>query len=881
MIGFLLRGRTAGVVTAMTLMTFTSVHAQTGVIAGTVKDDAGAPVASAEVSVPALGRSALTTAAGVYELSGITAGRQVLRVRLIGYRSAVDTVDVPAGGRVTHDFTVNRDPLNLDAVVVTGTEEPRTKLATSNATTVLSAADVTLAAPRSTTEMLRYVPGFTRVESSGGEVNENIAMRGVLGVEYVMFMEDGLPVFPTMHTFFMNADNLFRPDLNIQRIEVVRGGGSALFGSNTPGAIVNIINKEGGSQVSGMMQVTGATQGLGRYDFNVNGPLGNDWGFNLGGFYRYDHGVRDPGFDGIRGGQFKASLTRRFDNGYIRASLKYLDDRNQFILDLPMQNPSDPTYAPGISNYGSMNTVEGLGITVPIPTGQLELPLGDGIRTHAVWLTADASFNLPQHWNFRNSVQVMQDQEAWNAFVNGAAFGTARTIDSTLLAQEKIVADSFKNFYTNVLSPSGSGPAAFNAPNGLLAEMGDWRVDKPLTAFQDQLSLTHAFDRGDVSLGGYLGTYTQGNTWYFNNLLTDVADNPHFVDLVAYSGGVPINVTQNGFYHYLSNYVNGNGQATVFSLTGGASYQLSDRLRADVGVRYENDNYVQNSQKDSTFLVGPPSPADSEPFGTATWRHFTRSIGDWAASVGLNYQINDRVALYAQGSRAYKMPALDEFLNDTAQGQVDAFPPKHVVSAEAGVKYLGDRYSLTLTGFYTVLKDISSQGAVVDSATGKVVWITAFSPQNRSYGAEVEASARVLSGLSVMGNATLLRAEEGAGAGADIGQLLNGVPPIIANISAHYVTGELGLLADWHFVARRYSDITNGVKLPAYGYLNLGATYSLPSQGLQFFGNLQNSLQSIGLEEGNPRSLAGVGGNFFFARPILPRRLEAGVSYAF
>ena len=879
MIGCFLRGRSAGVLAAMLVVAAASARAQTGVIAGKVTDDGGAPLPSAEVGVLTLHRSVLTGPDGGYELA-LAAGRQVVSVRLIGYRLATDTVEVPAGGRVTRNFTLKRDPLNLDAVVVTGTEEPRTKLTTSNATTVLAAADITLAAPRSTTEMLRYVPGFTRVESSGGEVNENISMRGVLGVEYVMFMEDGLPVFPTMHTFFMNADNLFRPDLNIERVEVVRGGGSALFGSNTPGAIVNIINKEGGPQIAGEMQVTGATQGLGRYDFNTNGPLGNDWRFNLGGFYRYDHGVRDPGFDGIRGGQFKASVTRLFDNGYLRASLKYLDDRNQFILDLPMQNPSDPTYAPGISDYGSMNTVEGLGITVPIPTGQLELPLGDGIRTHAVWLTADGSFDLANHWNFRNSVQVMQDQEAWNAFVNGSAFGNARTIDSTLLAQEKIVADSFKNFYTNVLDATGQR-AAFSTPNGLLAEMGDWRVDKPLTAFQDQLSLKHTFDRGDVSVGAYLGTYTQGNTWYFNNLLTDVADNPHFVDLVAYSGGVPINVTQNGFYHYLSNYVNGNGQATVFSLIGGGSYQLSDRLRADLGVRYENDNYVQNTQKDSTYLVGPPSPADSEPFGTASWRHFTRSIGDWAGSIGLNYQVNDRVAVYAQGARAYKMPALDEFLNDTAQGQVDATPPKHVVSGEAGVKVLSERYSLTVDGFYTVLKDISGQGAVIDTLTGKVIWETLFSPQQNSWGAEVEASAAVVPALTLMANATFLKAEQGAGAGADIGQWLNGVPPVIGNLSAHYVSGDVSLLADWHYVGRRYSDIKNGVKLPAYGYLNLGATYTLPSQGLQFFGNLMNTFQSIGLEEGNPRALAGVGGNFFFARPILPRRFEAGVSYVF
>jgi hypothetical protein len=49
--------------------------------------------------------------------------------------------------------------------------------------------------------MLRYVPGFTRVESSGGEVNENISIRGILNQDYVMFMEDGLPVFPTTAGF--------------------------------------------------------------------------------------------------------------------------------------------------------------------------------------------------------------------------------------------------------------------------------------------------------------------------------------------------------------------------------------------------------------------------------------------------------------------------------------------------------------------------------------------------------------------------------------------------------------------------------------------------------------------------------------------------------
>ena len=103
----------------------------------------------------------------------------------------------------------------------------------------------------------------------------------------------------------MNADNLFRPDENIDEMEVVRGGSSALYGSNTPGAIANFINKTGGPELHGTLRASAGERGFARYDFNANGPLGDQWRFNVGGFYRYDQGIRDPGFPGIRGGQVK------------------------------------------------------------------------------------------------------------------------------------------------------------------------------------------------------------------------------------------------------------------------------------------------------------------------------------------------------------------------------------------------------------------------------------------------------------------------------------------------------------------------------------------------------------------------------------------------
>ncbi len=144
---------------------FAQGDAPTGSIAGTVTDDRGAPLTGAQLSIDRLGKGAVSGSSGGYLIDAVPAGSQMLRVRLIGYRSQSLAVTVAAGQRATQNFSLAADPLKLDAQVVTANETPRTKLETSNATTVLSAADLTQAAPRSTTEALRYVPGISRCEA--------------------------------------------------------------------------------------------------------------------------------------------------------------------------------------------------------------------------------------------------------------------------------------------------------------------------------------------------------------------------------------------------------------------------------------------------------------------------------------------------------------------------------------------------------------------------------------------------------------------------------------------------------------------------------------------------------------------------------------------
>lgn len=873
---------------------------QVGSIGGRVVDDQGAPLAGAQVAIPGSTMGTQTRANGEYVLPRVPGGTHTLQGRLLGYRPESVRVEVAGGQRTIQNFTLRRDPLQLQTMVVTGTQSPRMNLDASVAVTTLTATEIDAAAPRSTTEMLRYVPGFTRVESSGGEVNQNISMRGILGVEYVAFLEDGMPVFPTMHTFFMNADNLFRFDANIERMEVVRGGSSPLFGSNTPGAIVNFINKTGGETFGGTMRATAATKGLARYDLNINGPFGDDWRFNAGGFYRYDHGVRDPGFPGIQGGQLKASITRLLDQGSLRFSVKHIDDRNQFILPLPFTDPEDPDYVSGFSNYGAMNTPEGLDLRINTPTGDLTLPLDNGLKTKGTWFTADVSLDLSDEWRLQNTAQVMRNDQEWNAIlpfnlISATEYATLPTGSGGLGFAPGSTAQIF---YTNHFDAAGD-PLPFDNPNGLVAPGGEWHVEKPITAVQNQFSLRRSFGQHALSIGAYLANYSQDNRWFFTDILTDVRDNPRFLDVVVTpaGGGAPVNVTSNGFRKFLSNYVNGSGQTTVVSGVVGGEVQLTERLRADLGVRAEYNTYVQNSENTSSFdLDGNPATTyDIESFGNNSFRHFNHDITDWSASVGLNYRVNDNLSVYGSGARGYKMPALDELLNAEAQARVDLFDAREVLAGELGMKYAAGGVGVTVNGFYTNLKNIIGQGAITDPATGATTWRTTIDPENRSFGVEAEAVVSPVEGLQLLGSGTLLEAALSSGApdtmnNGDplVSKILPIVPTVIGNLAAIYspqTVAGLQFKADWHFVGSRYTERPQerfaGTKLPSYSYFNIGAGFAIPRAGIRVNVDLLNAFQGKGLEEGNPRLISTGGSPIFLARPLLPRRLQASLEYDF
>jgi outer membrane receptor protein involved in Fe transport len=233
------------------------------------------------------------------------------------------------------------------------------------------------------------------------------------------------------------------------------------------------------------------------------------------------------------------------------------------------------------------------------------------------------------------------------------------------------------------------------------------------------------------------------------------------------------------------------------------------------------------------------------------------------------------------------MPALDELVAASAQDQVDLFEGREVRAGELGVKYAAGRLALTLNGFYTQLRNIIGQGVIVDSVTGATTWEITSAPENRSYGTEIEAFISPVEGLQLLGTGTILEAELGPGIDSLVGERLSLVPTTIGNLVALYSPRQIAGLqfkADWHWVGSRFTDNPQDrvvdARLPSYDYFNFGAGLALPNAGVRINLDLLNMFQSKGLEEGNPR-LASAGANIFLARPLLPRRLQASLEYAF
>ena len=753
----------------------------------------------------------------------------------------------PASADAPTTPEAKNDGLQLDKVIVTGTSGRSSKMKSSVSVSTLGEDQIKKANPTSSAELLRSVPGV-RAESSGGEGNANVAVRGLPisagGGRYVQFQEDGLPIFTSGEMNFATPDAFMRVDNATGRLEVVRGGSASTLASGAPGGIFNFISKTGEEQGG----VASLTKGLGRYDqtrleFGYGGRVGEKTRFYIGGHQRTGEGSRNGGVNVEQGGQLRANVTQELDNGFIRLSFKNLDDRSPTLLPVPVRFSSTGQISerPGIDpRTASFYTPFWIpDQTLTSSNGRVSSNINDGqtVKTNSVGVEAD--LDVGGGWRLQNKFRTSKN--------------TGRFIGV---------------FPGNDPAPAATGTTYLNGPNAGAAYTGDAFTAVVFNTSYDDLSLLVNDLKmvGDFNLGSsgkltttaglYLAKQRLAMTWNFNQyLLQATGDRPALLSSPGFVNGSA------GFGGCCMNTI--DATYTTTAPYGVVAWELGS-LNLDASVRADKQKASGNYNQ--TSLPGGTSGVSYNLSGA---RVIDYSVKNTSFSLGGNYRITKDLAAFARYSSGASFPTdrLAFFAPANQVNGVADIPLNEVKQFEFGTKWRGDGLSLFATAFLAKTKESNTDFTAAQ--------IRNVATEYEAKGIELEG-AFVVGGFSLGAGVTLTDAEITASTNASsVGKTPRRQAKVIYQLTPAYSVGDFSIGASIIGTTKSKDDSPAGsvsVELPGYTMVNAFANYKI-GKGASVALGINNLFDTLAYTETNDGRQA--------ARAVNGRTIKATLAYAF
>ena len=775
-----------------------------------------------------------------------------------------------------------------DEIVVTAVARGQNRLDSSVSVSSINAGAIANAAPRSAAELFRSLPGI-RSESSGGEGNANIQVRGIPistgGAKFLQLQEDGLPVLEFGDIAFGNADIFLRTDFNIARVEAVRGGSASTFASNSPGGVINLISKTGEQEGGSIQGTVGLDYGEYRIDTDYAGKLSDSVNFHIGGFYRVGEGPRRAGYDGNKGGQIRGNVTKTFDGGFFRLNFKYLDDRAIAYLPSPVRvsgSNGNPQYTalPGLSP--NSDTIHSINFTRAVTLdGQNNREVDDirdGMHPVVKAIGFETQFDVADGWTVNDKFRYAD-------------------ISGRFISPFPATADAIGNLATSIggagaTAVFANGPQAGRAVPAGSTAIGVVLFNTKLNSLNNvtnDFKVTRKFATGnggaiDFAAGFYKSRQTIDMDWTWSSYLLEAkGDNAALIDVRNAAGALQ---TDTGLVAYGASFFGGCCRRTYkLDFDTNAPYvQLGysqDKLTIDASARYDAGNargYVAGD--------GPTAPFDVDGNGTisapeklnttvplAAQRPVNYNYHYWSYSFGANYRATQDFSLFARYSKGGRANA-DRFVfggnTSPTSGALltGARPVDFVKQAEVGAKYQTGGLSLYGTGFYARTEEQSYEATTQRSTANTY----------RAYGLEFEGSYRI-------GDFTL--AASGTYTSAKIVKSLDrtviGNKPrrqadFIYRITPSYNTKLFSLGASAIGTTASYTQDSNQLKLPAFTQVN--AFFNVrPLERVQLSINANNLFNTTGFTEAEEGAIPANG--IVRARSINGRTVSAAIKFDF
>ncbi len=786
-------------------------------------------------------------------------------------------------------------------IVVTAVARGADRLTTSISVSSIGAEALQQNAPRSVAEVFRNLPGI-RSEASGGEGNANIAVRGLPvasgGAKFLQLQEDGLPVLEFGDITFGNADIFLRADFNVARVESVRGGSASTFASKSPGGVINLISKTGREEGGAVQATVGLDYGEYRIDADYGGRIGENWLYHVGGFYRQGEGPRSAGYDGNKGGQIKANVTREFDRGYVRVYGKYLNDRAIGYLPTPVRvtgTDANPTYTdvPGFDinndtlhsrNFTTVRTLDSNNqpTTRDIRDGQRPLVWSGGF---------EASVDFVDGWNVINRFRYSDISGRFISPFPGTVGDAQATADSIGGPGATLRYANGPDAGQAITSPSGLNG------NGLLASIVLFDVElNSLDNITNDLRLTRNFDAGGaevaITAGFYASRQEIDTAWLWTSHLLEVrgGGDAALIDVFD-AAGVP--QTDGGTVAYSASFF-GNccrrrydlrytTNAPFASVTASFSdLTLDGSLRYDFGRARGNvfgadlgggrvGITAQDINADGRISI-PETQVAVIPYDRPSPLNYDYDYLSY--SFGANYRVTDTAAIFARYSRGGRAnadrlafgPAID-----TVTGRLvdESAGVDFVRQAEAGVKWRSGGATLNATAFHARTEEQN-----FEATTQRF-----FNREYRAYGLEVEGAYR--SGpfaLTATGTWTDSEITSDALNPAVVGNRPRRQAEFIYQLTPQYDAELFTVGANIVGTTSSFAQDNNALKLPAYTQVNAFVAVR-PLPRIMVSVNANNLFNVNGFTEAEEGNIPANG--IVRARSISGRTISAALRYSF
>lgn len=206
----------------------------------TVDKNTGDHIGYINISLKGTTIGTSTDATGHFFLKNMPLGQYTIVASSVGYKTIEQPVKLVRGKTVEINFVMEEDAIMLDNVVVSANRNETTRREASNIVNVLSHKLFENTNAVCLAQGLNFQPGL-RVENNCQNCGfQQVRINGLEG-PYSQILIDSRPIFSALAGVY-GIEQI--PTNMIDRVEVVRGGGSALFGSNAIAGTINIITKE-------------------------------------------------------------------------------------------------------------------------------------------------------------------------------------------------------------------------------------------------------------------------------------------------------------------------------------------------------------------------------------------------------------------------------------------------------------------------------------------------------------------------------------------------------------------------------------------------------------------------------------------------------------